>query len=151
MTGLEALDVLLRLIRLHLVLYCYSCRDTHAEASYKIATVHRSTSAPPVLVSINQHEHSSLLVRKLLPFLFFTTTLPQRKQQSPTFDTTVIMGVKEIFTDSTLARYGRAIRAAPREVVLSRKMLLSAALYAMAGVPISELHLSSILHPWNIV
>ena len=48
------------------------------------------------------------------------------------------MGLKDIFTESTVARYARDIKAAPRETILSRKMLLSAALYAMAGVPISE-------------
>jgi MFS family permease len=48
------------------------------------------------------------------------------------------MGLKEVFTDSTLARYTKAMREAPREIIFSRKMLLSAALYAMSGVPISE-------------
>ncbi|KAF2008880.1 general substrate transporter [Aaosphaeria arxii CBS 175.79] len=47
------------------------------------------------------------------------------------------MGLKEIFTESTVARYARDIRAAPRQTILSRQMLLSAALYAMAGVPIT--------------
>ncbi|KAG9250814.1 general substrate transporter [Emericellopsis atlantica] len=47
------------------------------------------------------------------------------------------MGVKEIFTESTLARYAAAMWAAPREIVLNRRMLLSAALYAMAGIPIT--------------
>jgi hypothetical protein len=48
------------------------------------------------------------------------------------------MGIKTVFTDSTVARYARAIRASPREIMTSKKMLMSAALYAMAGVPISK-------------
>ncbi|KAL2205488.1 general substrate transporter [Sarocladium strictum] len=47
------------------------------------------------------------------------------------------MGIKTVFTDSTVARYARAIRASPREIMTSKKMLMSAALYAMAGVPIT--------------
>jgi hypothetical protein len=48
------------------------------------------------------------------------------------------MGVKEVFTESTVAKYARTIRAAPREVISSPSLLLSAALYAMSGIPISK-------------
>ncbi|KAI1626220.1 putative sugar transporter [Exophiala viscosa] len=46
------------------------------------------------------------------------------------------MGVKEIFTQSTLAKYGKAISATPREVIFNHNLILSAALYAMAGIPL---------------
>ncbi|KAI0484989.1 general substrate transporter [Xylariaceae sp. FL0804] len=36
-----------------------------------------------------------------------------------------------------MARYVKAMRAAPREVIFNRRLLLSAALYAMCGVPIT--------------
>lgn len=58
------------------------------------------------------------------------------------------MGVKEIITESTLARYTKAMRAAPREIILSRKMLLSAALYAMSGIPISKRYSEMPPHPF---
>lgn len=48
------------------------------------------------------------------------------------------MGVKSIFTDSTLARYVEVIKESPRELILNRQLLMTAALYAMAGIPISE-------------
>ncbi|KAF7533513.1 hypothetical protein G7054_g7027 [Neopestalotiopsis clavispora] len=47
------------------------------------------------------------------------------------------MALKSVLTDSTLAKYGRAMRDAPREVIVNRHLLLSAALYAMCGVPIT--------------
>ncbi|KAJ9620082.1 uncharacterized protein PV06_03947 [Exophiala oligosperma] len=46
------------------------------------------------------------------------------------------MGIKTIFTNSTLAKYGRAIRATPREVILNRDLLSTAVLYAMSGIPL---------------
>lgn len=49
------------------------------------------------------------------------------------------MGIKEIFTESTANKYVRAIKMAPREVICSPRLLLSAALYAMAGIPISTI------------
>lgn len=48
------------------------------------------------------------------------------------------MGFKEIFTESTIARYAREMRAAPKEIILNRNLLFSAALYALSGIPISE-------------
>lgn len=54
------------------------------------------------------------------------------------------MGFKEIFSESTIAKYVRAMKAAPREVILSKKLLLSAALYAMAGIPISTFFTSKV-------
>jgi hypothetical protein len=42
-----------------------------------------------------------------------------------------------MLSDSTVARYVRAIKQSPREIIFSRRLLVSAALYATAGVPIS--------------
>ncbi|KAI0155692.1 general substrate transporter [Pestalotiopsis sp. NC0098] len=47
------------------------------------------------------------------------------------------MTLKMIFGNSTLVKYAKAMRAAPREVIVNRHLLLSAALYAMCGVPIT--------------
>ncbi|KAI1492293.1 general substrate transporter [Biscogniauxia mediterranea] len=47
------------------------------------------------------------------------------------------MGIGSIFTESTIAKYARAMRAAPPEVIFNRRLLLSAALYAMSGIPIT--------------
>jgi hypothetical protein len=44
-------------------------------------------------------------------------------------------------TDSTLAKNAGAIHNALCEVVNHRRLLISAALYAMAGIPISPCHL----------
>ncbi len=49
------------------------------------------------------------------------------------------MGLKKIFSESTLAKYGRAIRTTPREVIFNRNLILSALLYAMAGIPLCML------------
>lgn len=43
-----------------------------------------------------------------------------------------------MISNSTVAKYGRAIKASPRELIFNRKLLVSAALYAMSGIPISE-------------
>lgn len=48
------------------------------------------------------------------------------------------MAVKSIFTDSTVARYVQAIKESPRELILNRQLLLTVALYASAGIPISK-------------
>jgi hypothetical protein len=45
------------------------------------------------------------------------------------------MGATSVFTESMLANYGKAIRAAPREVIFNRNLLLSVLLYAMSAVP----------------
>ncbi|KAH8689880.1 general substrate transporter [Talaromyces proteolyticus] len=47
------------------------------------------------------------------------------------------MTIKSVFTDSTLARYARSIRESPRELILNHRLLLTVALYAMAGIPIT--------------
>ncbi|KAL3463586.1 general substrate transporter [Aspergillus heterothallicus] len=47
------------------------------------------------------------------------------------------MAAKSIFTESTLAKYVQAIRESPRELILNRRLLLTAALYATAGIPIT--------------
>jgi hypothetical protein len=45
------------------------------------------------------------------------------------------MGILE---NSTVAKYGRAIKNSPREIIFNRNLLVTAALYAMSGIPISE-------------
>ncbi|KAG9188905.1 hypothetical protein G6011_07610 [Alternaria panax] len=52
-----------------------------------------------------------------------------------------------IFYDSTVAKYGRAIKAAPRELIFNRNLLVTAALYAMSGIPITWDQGSSSLVP----
>jgi hypothetical protein len=42
-----------------------------------------------------------------------------------------------ILSDSTLAKYVKVIKESPREMIFNRKLLVTAALYAMAGIPIS--------------
>lgn len=44
-----------------------------------------------------------------------------------------------ILSDSTLAKYVRAIKSSPRELIFNRRLLVTAALYAMSGIPISTL------------
>lgn len=48
------------------------------------------------------------------------------------------MGFKQLIQASPIANYGKAIRAAPREVIFNRQLLLSCVLYAMSAVPVSE-------------
>ena len=48
------------------------------------------------------------------------------------------MGFTDMLQKSTLAEYARKIRSAPREVILSRPLLLSAMMYATAAIPLSE-------------
>lgn len=47
------------------------------------------------------------------------------------------MAVGKIFTESTFAKYVKAIRQSPREVISNPKLLLTAALYATSGIPLS--------------
>lgn len=47
------------------------------------------------------------------------------------------MGLKGVFQESMLTEYGRKIRAAPREVMLSRTLLLSCFMYATTAIPLS--------------
>ncbi|KAI9926523.1 hypothetical protein MW887_004291 [Aspergillus wentii] len=47
------------------------------------------------------------------------------------------MGFTDILGKSTLADYGKKIRSAPREVVFSRTLLLSAMMYATAAIPLT--------------
>jgi hypothetical protein len=42
-----------------------------------------------------------------------------------------------ILSDSTLAKYVKVIKESPREMIFNRRLLVTAALYAMAGIPIS--------------
>lgn len=48
------------------------------------------------------------------------------------------MGFTDILRGSTLAEYGRKIKTAPREVILSRSLLLSVMMYATAAMPLSQ-------------
>lgn len=48
------------------------------------------------------------------------------------------MGLKVILSRTSLAQYVAKIKAAPREVILSRKLLLSAFMYATAAIPLSK-------------
>lgn len=48
------------------------------------------------------------------------------------------MGYKTIFTESTVAKYVRVIRATPRELICNARLLLSVALYACSGIPLSR-------------
>lgn len=43
-----------------------------------------------------------------------------------------------ILSNSTLAKYGKAIKDSPREVIFNHRLLVTAALYAMSGIPISK-------------
>lgn len=47
------------------------------------------------------------------------------------------MGVPNILKNSTLGYYIATIRNAPREIILNRRLLLTVAMYAMSGIPIS--------------
>ncbi|KAF4869036.1 Quinate permease [Colletotrichum siamense] len=47
------------------------------------------------------------------------------------------MTIKEVFTESTFAKYIKAIRDSPRELIANRNLLLTAALYATSGIPIT--------------
>ncbi|KAF6808333.1 hypothetical protein CMUS01_13914 [Colletotrichum musicola] len=47
------------------------------------------------------------------------------------------MAIKDVFAESTFAKYLRAIRESPRELISNRKLLLTAALYATSGIPIT--------------
>lgn len=53
--------------------------------------------------------------------------------------------VKDWWTRSAIANYGRAIRATPREIIFNRHLILSAMMYAMCGVPQSKF--PSLKHP----
>lgn len=47
------------------------------------------------------------------------------------------MGIAKVFTESTFAKYVATIRDSPRELIFNRKLLVTAALYAMSGICIS--------------
>lgn len=49
------------------------------------------------------------------------------------------MAITTFLRESTLGQYVTAIRASPREVIYNPKLLLTAALYATSGIPISML------------
>ncbi|KAH8649985.1 putative sugar transporter [Xylariales sp. PMI_506] len=44
---------------------------------------------------------------------------------------------KSVFADSTVSKYAKAIRSAPRGLIANKQLLLTAALYSMCGVPIT--------------
>lgn len=48
------------------------------------------------------------------------------------------MGLGNVFARSTLGKYAKSIKSSPRELICNHRLLLTAALYAMAGIPISE-------------
>lgn len=54
------------------------------------------------------------------------------------------MPIKEIFTESVLAKYARTIKATPRDLMVNRSLLFSCAVYALAGLPTSESTVRSI-------
>lgn len=43
-----------------------------------------------------------------------------------------------ILSDSTLAKYVKVIKESLREMIFDRRLLVTAALYAMVGIPISN-------------
>ncbi|KAL7903862.1 general substrate transporter [Trichoderma velutinum] len=47
------------------------------------------------------------------------------------------MGFTTLFTESTLAKYGRSIGQAPREIIFNKHLLLSTALYATSSIPLT--------------
>lgn len=49
------------------------------------------------------------------------------------------MGLNGVLSKLTIVKYAHKIKATPREIISNRRLLLSAALYACAGIPISEL------------
>jgi hypothetical protein len=48
------------------------------------------------------------------------------------------MSLKIMFTESIIAGYVRTIRSCPREIIANRQLLFTVAMYATAGLPISE-------------
>lgn len=61
----------------------------------------------------------------------------QTYQPLPT-DEGLNRGPKGFFQKSILAEYGRKIQSAPREIILSRNLLLSCVMYATAAIPLSK-------------
>lgn len=57
------------------------------------------------------------------------------------------MGFTDMLRQSTLADYRRKIKSAPREVILSPQLLLSAMMYATAGIPLSKCNSTLQCHP----
>ena len=48
------------------------------------------------------------------------------------------MEIKKVFTDSTMAKHYRELKAAPRETIANRWLILTSMLYATAAMPLSE-------------
>jgi hypothetical protein len=44
-----------------------------------------------------------------------------------------------VLSNSTIAKYVRTIKSSPKELIWNRKLLVTAALFAMSGIPISTL------------
>lgn len=57
------------------------------------------------------------------------------------------MSFTDILRGSTLAEYGRKIKSAPREVILNHSLLLSAAMYATAAIPLSQFNINLAASP----
>ncbi|KAK1149014.1 hypothetical protein N8T08_007689 [Aspergillus melleus] len=51
------------------------------------------------------------------------------------------MTFKDVVRRSPLTRYGKAIREAPREIILNRHLMLSCFIYAVGGVPVNEIRI----------
>ncbi|KPM37052.1 hypothetical protein AK830_g9525 [Neonectria ditissima] len=47
------------------------------------------------------------------------------------------MAFKELFTESPFAKHHRAVKAAPREIIFNRSLILSSLLYAMSAIPLT--------------
>ncbi|KAH7143553.1 general substrate transporter [Dactylonectria macrodidyma] len=47
------------------------------------------------------------------------------------------MALKELFTNSSFAKHHRAVKAAPREIIYNRSLILSSILYAMSAIPLT--------------
>lgn len=54
------------------------------------------------------------------------------------------MTFRDVFRNSPLAGYGKAIREAPREIIFNRQLLFSCLTYAFGGFPVSKY-----MHAWS--
>lgn len=50
----------------------------------------------------------------------------------------VIMGIKELFLNSAVAKNVRALKSMPREVCLNSSLLLAALFYSQAAITVSK-------------
>jgi len=56
---------------------------------------------------------------------------------------TTTMALRDLFTNSSFAKHHRAVKAAPREIIFNRTLILSSMLYAMSAVPLSKIEAQS--------